>query len=175
MWGGGHIVTLILRGQIDHPWYWLCYKNTQTRKFSFILTFIVSRTCPRWFFHLIERLCIIISTAVILLYLRIVVISGGFSVSFSESDNPTSFHLDIWTRFRTYSYLCALNARFLLCPNTLCYDWSMDSIPRIESWWDTRNAETLIFTLVMALLGFYGEQLMLWSLTNHEEDGDKSV
>ena len=51
----------------------------------------------------------------------------------------------------------------------------MDSIPRIESWWDTRNAETLIFTLVMALLGFYGEQLMLWSLTNHEEDGYKSV
>lgn len=78
-------------------------------------------------------------------------------VSFTESDNPTLFHPDFWTRFRTYSYLCALNARLLLCPNTLCYDWSMDSIPRIESWWDMRNVETLAFALILGWLCFYGK------------------
>ena len=78
-------------------------------------------------------------------------------MSFTESDNPTLFHSDFWTRFRTYSYLCALNARLLLCPNTLCYDWSMDSIPRIESWWDMRNVETLAFALILGWLCFYGK------------------
>lgn len=78
-------------------------------------------------------------------------------MSFTESDNPTLFHPDFWTRFRTYSYLCTLNARLLLCPNTLCYDWSMDSIPRIESWWDMRNVETLAFALILGWLCFYGK------------------
>lgn len=78
-------------------------------------------------------------------------------MSFTESDNPTLFHPDFWTRFRTYSYLCALNARLLLSPNTLCYDWSMDSIPRIESWWDMRNVETLTFALILGWLCFYGK------------------
>lgn len=104
-----------------------------------------------------ERVSILSTAGVVLLYLRIVIISGGVTVSFTESDNPTLFHPDFWTRFRTYSYLCALNARLLLCPNTLCYDWSMDSIPRIESWWDMRNVETLAFALVLGWLCFYGK------------------
>ena len=95
--------------------------------------------------------------AVILLYVRIVIISGGFVHSFTESDNPTLFHHDTWTRFRTYCYLCALNARLLLCPNILCYDWSMDSISRIESWWDMRNVETLAFSVIVSWLSFYGK------------------
>ncbi|XP_068685859.1 protein O-mannosyl-transferase TMTC4-like [Montipora foliosa] len=114
------------------------------------------RSCPKWFVCFIERVCILVSSAIILLYLRIVIINRGLAVSFTESDNPTSFHPDVWTRFRTYSYLCSLNARLLLCPNILCYDWSMDSISRIESWWDMRNAESLVFTLIMAWLCFYG-------------------
>ena len=78
-------------------------------------------------------------------------------LSFTESDNPTLFHPDLWTRHRTYSYLCALNMRLLLCPNILCYDWSMDSISRIESWLDMRNMETIGFSLGMTWLGFYGK------------------
>ena len=121
------------------------------------LIFFPFRPCPKWVSRLIERLSIIAFAAVILLYLRIVIISGGFAVSFTESDNPTLFHSDLWTRFRTYTYLCALNARHLLCPNILCYDWSMDSISRIESWWDMRNVETLVFTQIIACLCLYGK------------------
>ena len=45
----------------------------------------------------------------------------------------------------------------LLCPNILCYDWSMDSISRIESWWDMRNVETLAFSVIMVWLCCYGK------------------
>ena len=107
--------------------------------------------------RLVERVSILVFIAVFLLYFRIVLISGGFARSFTESDNPTLFHRDIWTRFRTYSYLCALNARLLLCPNILCYDWSMDSISRIESWWDMRNVETLAFSVIIVWLCCYGK------------------
>ena len=113
-----------------------------------------------------ERISVIAFVSVLLLYFRIVIISGGFVLSFTESDNPTLFHHDVWTRFRTYSYLCALNARLLLCPNTLCYDWSMDSISRIESWWDMRNVETLIFNVIVVLMCCYGRHglLICWIL-----------
>ena len=115
------------------------------------------RQWPKWAVRLVERISILVFAAVILLYFRIVLISGGFAHSFTESDNPTLFHRDIWTRFRTYTYLCALNARMLLCPNILCYDWSMDSISRIESWWDMRNVETLVFSVIIVWLSCYGK------------------
>ena len=122
----------------------------------FDLTFYF-RSRPKWIVRLFERVSVITVVAVLLLYFRIVVISGGFVLSFTESDNPMLFHPDVWTRFRTYSYLCALNARLLLCPNTLCYDWSMDSISRIETWWDMRNMETLAFALIITWLCLYGK------------------
>jgi hypothetical protein len=33
----------------------------------------------------------------------------------------------------TYSYIYALNGWLLLCPEWLCFDWSMGCIPLIES------------------------------------------
>lgn len=123
------------------------------------------RQWPKWVVRLVERVSILAFVAVILLYLRIVIISGGFVLSFTESDNPTLFHRDVWTRFRTYSFLCALNARLLLCPNILCYDWSMDSISRIETWWDMRNVETLAYCVVMAGLCYYGKRILHTSET----------
>lgn len=119
---------------------------------------VLLRQWPKWAVRLVERFSILGLASVILLYLRIVIISGGFVLSFTESDNPTLFHPDVWTRFRTYSYLCALNARLLLCPNSLCYDWSMDSISRIESWWDMRNMQTLVFSGILVCLCCYGLQ-----------------
>ncbi|KAL9965732.1 hypothetical protein ACROYT_G029574 [Oculina patagonica] len=139
-------------------------------KASFSPTVLFSfRQWPKWTVRLVERISILAFVAVILLYLRIVIISGGFVLSFTESDNPTLFHPDVWTRFRTYSYLCALNARLLLCPNILCYDWSMDSISRIETWWDMRNAETLAFSVAVAWLFCYGVKSSNTSFSSPEK------
>jgi hypothetical protein len=96
-------------------------------------------------------------SCVVLLYIRIVVIGGGAPKTFVESDNPTFFNPDLWTRLRTYIYLCAFNAWLLLCPSTLCYDWSMDSIARIETLWDARNLAAACFVMVLCLLIFKGK------------------
>lgn len=133
------------------------HKIHSSTKSTLIFFFFLFRLCPKWFVRLIERLSIVALAAVALLYFRLIIISRGLPLSFTESDNPTLFHPDLWTRFRTYCYLCALNVRLLLCPNILCYDWSMDSISRIESWWDMRNLETLVVTLVSSCLCIYGE------------------
>ncbi|XP_022788676.1 transmembrane and TPR repeat-containing protein 2-like isoform X2 [Stylophora pistillata] len=129
------------------------------------------RQWPKWAVRLVERLSILALASVILLYLRIVIISRGFVLSFTKSDNPTLFHPDVWTRFRTYSYLCALNARLLLCPSSLCYDWSMDSISRIESWWDMRNVQTLVFSGILVCLCCYGLKSSSMSTPSHETTG----
>lgn len=44
----------------------------------------------------------------------------------------------------TYNYLIAVNMWLLLCPYHLCCDWTMGTIPVIESVWDTRNFFSLL-------------------------------
>uniref|UniRef100_A0A8C6T8U9 dolichyl-phosphate-mannose--protein mannosyltransferase n=1 Tax=Neogobius melanostomus TaxID=47308 RepID=A0A8C6T8U9_9GOBI len=55
-------------------------------------------------------------------------------------------------RFLTYSYLLSFNARLLLAPITLCYDWQVGSIPLLESLADGRNLSTLFLLTIMASL-----------------------
>ena len=106
-------------------------------------------------------------SCVTLLYVRIVVIGGGVPKTFVESDNPIVFHSDQWTRFRTYIYLCVFNTWLLLCPSTLCYDWSMDSIPRIERLWDARNAASCCFVMMLALLLWKGKNVTMYICSQH--------
>ena len=101
------------------------------------------------------------TATVTLLYLRIVVIGGG-SPTFIDSDNPASFSPSRLTRGLTYTYLYAVNAWLLLCPSRLCHDWSMGSIPLIESLTDQRNVASLslivVITgclLIMTMRGIY--------------------
>ncbi|CAG2115690.1 unnamed protein product, partial [Medioppia subpectinata] len=64
------------------------------------------------------------------LCVRIQLLGGSLPV-FTEQDNPTSFSKSSLTRFLTYSYLSSFNARLLLSPATLAYDWQMGSIQLI--------------------------------------------
>ncbi|XP_065840870.1 protein O-mannosyl-transferase TMTC2-like [Oscarella lobularis] len=93
---------------------------------------------------------------IVSLILKIYFLAGGVATSFVESDNPTLFDPDWTTRFQTYSYLCAFNAWLLLYPSGLCYDWSMDSIPRIKTLGDIRNLCTILAALGLAVLVLYG-------------------
>ncbi|XP_075066641.1 protein O-mannosyl-transferase TMTC1 [Mixophyes fleayi] len=82
-------------------------------------------------------------------------IMGGSMPLFSEQDNPASFSPYLLTRFLTFSYLLAYNARLLLAPITLCYDWQVGSIPLIHSIWDSRNLQTLLLLAALLSLGLH--------------------
>lgn len=80
---------------------------------------------------------------------------GQGSPKFVESDNPASFSNSSQTRVFTYSYVNAYNVWLLLYPYPLCHDWSMGSIPLVESITDVRNMVTLSVTFAVAILVVY--------------------
>ncbi|CAA9996576.1 unnamed protein product [Nesidiocoris tenuis] len=72
--------------------------------------------------------------------------------TFQKVDNPASFLDNAFIRFLNYNYIYALNAWVLLCPEWLCFDWSMGCIPlikmdRIQN--NPRILSVLFFWLVM--------------------------
>lgn len=63
-------------------------------------------------------------------------------------DNPAS-QAAFPARHLTYNYLLSINAWLLLCPSGLCCDWTMGTIPLLESILDVRNVFTLCFYAFM--------------------------
>ena len=59
------------------------------------------------------------------------------------------------SRHFTFNYLLPVNAWLLLCPAHLCCDWTMGTIPLIESAADTRNLATLVFYAILCALTMY--------------------
>lgn len=97
------------------------------------------------------RMSIVTAATVAILFVRIYLIGGG-TPTFIESDNPASFSPHFQTRLLTYGYLCAVNVWLLLNPSNLCHDWSMDSLPLVNSIADIRNIATLSLFLAVCLL-----------------------
>ena len=112
-------------------------------------------------FRLLSRIphCyVLLISAVGILSLRLFIIQGQPPV-FVESDNPASFSSSFLTRVLTYSYLCWYNFSLLLCPFYLCFDWSMGSVPLVESLDDWRNIYTVLFFLSLTAIVIYGMYL----------------
>ncbi len=84
-------------------------------------------------------------------------IAGGRVPSFTAFDNPTSFSDSPLTRVLTYAYLAFYNFWLLLCPSRLCFDWSMESIPLVESIADWRNLFTALLFVLLTGVGVLGE------------------
>ena len=93
----------------------------------------------------LKRSILLVISALVILFYRLYL--GKGSPMFVESDNPASFSDHRLTRGLTYAYLCALNMWLLLFPSRLCFDWSMGSIPLVETWGDGRNLCTLALVL----------------------------
>jgi hypothetical protein len=51
---------------------------------------------------------------------------------FKPVDNPASFLDNILLRIINYNYIYFLNLWLLLCPEWLCFDWSMGCVPVID-------------------------------------------
>lgn len=67
-------------------------------------------------------------------------------------DNPASVAPSP-TRQLTYNYLTSVNFWLLLFPCDLCCDWTMGTVPLVETFFDARNLATLgTYALLIALL-----------------------
>ena len=102
----------------------------------------------------ILRLFLLFITGPGLLCLRILIM-GKQAPDFSPSDNPAANCESSLTRLLTFLYLPAFNFWLLLSPRMLSFDWSMDSIPLVESLLDPRCAIIVMFYGVLAFLGIY--------------------
>lgn len=128
----------------------------QTSSLLFYLSFVPSRELL-WLKSFLVRLSFVFTSAVIILSIRLY-LNGGDPPLFVESDNPASFSPHFLTRFLTYSHLLVLNLWLLLCPSRLCFDWSMDSIPLVQSVSDKRNIwSVLVVVLLFIFLVFVGK------------------
>lgn len=77
-----------------------------------------------------------------------------FSHSLYRFDNPAAVS-PTPTRQLTFNYLLPVNAWLLLNPSELCCDWTMGTIPLIESFLDVRNLATFIFFCFLGALGVF--------------------
>ncbi|KAM7345947.1 transmembrane O-mannosyltransferase targeting cadherins 3 isoform 1-T2 [Cochliomyia hominivorax] len=105
----------------------------------------------QWSTTLIKRLGFLVSITICLLVGRVYVMGSQLPV-FTRFDNPASA-AESPARQLTYSYLIYLNSWLLLFPCDLCCDWTMGTVPLIESLMDKRNLATLItFSILAALI-----------------------
>ena len=80
---------------------------------------------------------------------------GSEPPSFSQADNPAANSESFLTRTLTFLLLPARNFWLLVFPQTLCFDWSVGSIPLVEDIWDARNVFSLVFYSFLVLLLVY--------------------
>lgn len=96
-----------------------------------------------------RTLKVLVSSAAAMVAGRLCVMSGAVP-TFAASDNPAARHPDPMVRALTFLHLPVVNARLLVWPQVLSYDWSMDAVPRVESAADPRNAATAAFYAAVA-------------------------
>ncbi|CAD6234608.1 GSCOCG00002010001-RA-CDS [Cotesia congregata] len=91
----------------------------------------------------------------ILVILGRVKIGNANTPEFATADNPTARNPSRLTRALTFLYLPAASFRMFLCPSTLSFDWSMDTIPRIITLTDPRNLESICLYVGLASAGLW--------------------
>ncbi|XP_048863482.1 protein O-mannosyl-transferase TMTC3 [Brienomyrus brachyistius] len=99
------------------------------------------------------KLIVLIITTLLLVIIRVQVIQSQLPV-FTRFDNPAAVSQSP-TRQLTFNYLLPVNAWLLLHPSELCCDWTMGTIPLVESMLDVRNLATATFYLLLGLLAFH--------------------
>ncbi|XP_053575210.1 protein O-mannosyl-transferase TMTC3 [Bombina bombina] len=96
------------------------------------------------------KLIVLMFSTLLLVVVRVQVIQSQLPV-FTRFDNPAAVSTTP-ARQLTFNYLLPVNAWLLLNPSELCCDWTMGTIPLVESILDIRNLATLIFFSVLGVL-----------------------
>ena len=58
----------------------------------------------------------------------------------------------MWTRWLTFIYLPTFNLQLLLVPSRLSFDWSMEAIPLVGSFCDTRVWQAVFSYAILGLI-----------------------
>ncbi|NXF39166.1 TMTC3 protein, partial [Nyctibius bracteatus] len=106
------------------------------------------------------KLIVLMFSTLLLVVVRVQVIQSQLPV-FTRFDNPAAVSPSP-ARQLTFNYLLPVNAWLLLNPSELCCDWTMGTIPLVESLLDVRNVATLTFfcflgTLIVFSLRYPGD------------------
>ncbi|XP_070763923.1 protein O-mannosyl-transferase TMTC3 [Enoplosus armatus] len=99
------------------------------------------------------KLIVLVISTLLLVIVRVQVIQSQLPV-FTRFDNPAAVS-PTPTRQLTFNYLLPVNAWLLLYPSELCCDWTMGTIPLVESLLDLRNLATLVFYTFLGLLAYH--------------------
>uniref|UniRef100_A0A8C8RJF8 Protein O-mannosyl-transferase TMTC3 n=1 Tax=Pelusios castaneus TaxID=367368 RepID=A0A8C8RJF8_9SAUR len=89
------------------------------------------------------KLIVLMFSTLLLVVVRVQVIQSQLPV-FTRFDNPAAVSPSP-ARQLTFNYLLSVNAWLLLNPSELCCDWTMGTIPLVESLLDIRNIATITF------------------------------
>uniref|UniRef100_A0A8C5WTF6 Protein O-mannosyl-transferase TMTC3 n=1 Tax=Laticauda laticaudata TaxID=8630 RepID=A0A8C5WTF6_LATLA len=115
---------------------------------------------PYCMLQMLLKLIVLIFSTLLLVVIRVQVIQSQLPV-FTRFDNPAAVSPSP-VRQLTFNYLLPVNAWLLLNPSELCCDWTMGTIPLVESILDIRNIATVTFfcflgTLVVFSLRYPGD------------------
>ncbi|XP_055629787.1 protein O-mannosyl-transferase Tmtc3-like [Toxorhynchites rutilus septentrionalis] len=126
---------------------------------------MTGKTLPSgwWPHEATRRLVVLFVATVALLFARLQIMGSQLPV-FTRFDNPASV-ASTPTRQLTYNYLASVNLWLLLFPCDLCCDWTMGTVPLVESFSDPRN---------LATLGAYGLIGVLFWVAFVQTDRQKS-
>ncbi|CAL4135362.1 unnamed protein product, partial [Meganyctiphanes norvegica] len=105
---------------------------------------------PSWVSDSAPRVFLLVVATLGLMFSRVNIMGAQLPV-FTKFDNPASVS-DSPTRQLTYNYLLSVNAGLLVFPNALCCDWTMGTIPLVESVTDLSNRATGIFYIILFIL-----------------------
>jgi Flp pilus assembly protein TadD len=105
-------------------------------------------------FHVFYRLITTALFLIVILYFRLTM-NGGTQPIFKPEELRAAFHANRQTRILSFGYIHAFNAWLLLCPYTLCCDWSLGSIPLVHSLTDVKNLAPLALYVTIAIVAVY--------------------
>ncbi|MCJ8734461.1 hypothetical protein PDJAM_G00235700 [Pangasius djambal] len=99
------------------------------------------------------KLVVLVISTLLLVIVRVQVIQSQLPV-FTRFDNPAAVS-STPARQLTFNYLLPVNGWLLLNPSELCCDWTMGTIPLVESVLDPRNLATLALYVLLGFLAYH--------------------
>ncbi|KAL2712405.1 protein O-mannosyl-transferase TMTC4-like isoform X1 [Vespula squamosa] len=113
------------------------------------------------------RMFVLCLSAIILLSLRFTIMEFS-TPKFQPVDNPASFLDNCFLRILNYSYIYSINMWLLICPEWLCFDWSMGCIPLITGY-DKRIFFIILFwiflgAIVIHIFSTHGDRFLRYTI-----------
>ncbi len=114
-----------------------------------------------------RRILVMFFSVIVLLMIRLHVMGwttpGGVS-AFSQFDNPLAHTEDQTSRILTGWYLASRHISLLFWPfQPLCHDWSLDSVPLVKTFSDSRNVASAFLLLFLIEKISYAFGLVIFS------------